>query len=110
MKTIYTLQEKIAAVEWQIRETKDPILKAVAADLRARLGHAPSAAETEITIRLRSVLSSLNKYGAYESGKMIGLANIVISKWQVIQQALERFGSEIETGIPAGEEHDARQA
>jgi len=110
MKTTYTLQEKIAAVERQIMDTKNPVLKAVAADLRARLGHAPSAAEVEITNRLNSVLSSPNRHGVYDTGKMIGLANIVISKWQVIQQALERFGSEIETGIPSGEEHDARQA
>jgi predicted esterase len=103
---LFSIEDKIAVIEAEIAEARQfrrepgspmqrhyQILKAIAADLRARAEHPRSnalgALERELT-RLRSSKTALG----YDQGRIIELATLVVSKWPTISQALERYGEE----------------
>lgn len=103
----FTLQEKLAAISIEIAEIQTEArrtpgsslhrqyqtLKAIAADLRARQdlprNNALGALGREI-VRVKASKTALG----YSEGHMIELANILISKWPVVRQALEAWGEE----------------
>ncbi len=106
---VFSIEDKINALDMEIKEMRDDarragpgtalhrqyeVLKAVTADLRARQqlprNNALGALEREI-IRMKAArLAS----GAYQPNHAMEMANVVVSKWPVISQALERFGEE----------------
>jgi len=100
-----SIEDKLAVVEAVIRSMRpngrqDPeaarsyeALKAVAADLRARLEHPRSNALGSLGRALAAVKASKGPLG-YDQGKLLQVANIVINKWPTISQALEQFGEE----------------
>lgn len=99
---LMSIDEKIEAVERVIlllRATNSQPpgtlenLKAVAADLRARQELPTSNALGELERALFRVKQSKTGLG-YDEGKLIAVANTVISKWPMIRQALEQFGEE----------------
>lgn len=104
---VFSIDDKIAALELEIaearkfrREPSSPmqrhfkILKAIAADLRARQqlprSNALGALEREL-VRLKA---SRDARGSYDAGRAAEMANIVVSRWPTISQALEMFGEE----------------
>jgi hypothetical protein len=101
---VFTIQEKLEAVENLIalwRRTGAAavdldLLKAIAADLRARLDHVPSAALVSLEQRVVAMKRTRSTLG-YHTGAMIGLSQEVAARWPVVRQALERFGAEVET-------------
>lgn len=98
-----TTADKLATVEVMIETLRRPgviddrvtILKAIAADLRGRLGNAPSVAEHELERRL-SAVERARERGADERGAVIGLGEELVGRWPCVKQALERFGAEVE--------------
>ena len=101
----FSLQEKLAAVSLAIAEIQAEArrtpgsalhrqyqtLKAIAADLRARQDLPRNNALGALGREIARVKSAKTARG-YSDGHMIELANIVISKWPIISQALEQFG------------------
>lgn len=102
---IFSIDDKLAAIEIEIGRTRQfrrepsstvqrhyTVLKAIAADLRARQmlprNNALGAMEREL-VRLKSTVSPEGFYDATRSRELV---NIVVSKWPVISQALEAFG------------------
>lgn len=102
---VITLEEKLAVVEKAINDLRkkarvDPVhkknfetLKSIAADLRARIEFPTSNARGELGRALALVKQSKTALG-YDQGRLLHVANIVISKWPTISQALEQFGEE----------------
>lgn len=102
---VITLEEKLAVVEKAITDLRkkarqDPVhrqnsetLKAIAADLRARIELPRSNALGELTRALTLAKAKKTALG-YEHNWMIYVANIIIHKWPTISQALEQFGEE----------------
>lgn len=102
---LFTIEEKIEAVSKEIEQIRtlardDPggpihmqyeILKAVAADLRARQqlprNNALGALERDLTAIKRSRTTL-----GYDMNRIAVLADTVVSKWPIISQALEQFG------------------
>ena len=101
-----TLDEKIHLIGRLIGSEKKAgnrpavleVLGAIHADLEARERHVPSAA----LVQLDRCINAMNrsKTGTpgvgYAAGPMASVAQEVSVRWPVIQQALERFGAEIE--------------
>lgn len=103
----FSTAEKLAFVEDLILVSrrvavdagKDPdilhrlnLLKAIAADLGARVDSAPSIALERLDGRIRVVARSKTALG-YSMESLRGLGDEVIARWPVIKQALELFGS-----------------
>lgn len=104
MTDMITLEQKIKFVEGLLiaerryERSRNPILKAIAADLRARLSGAPSRARVALWKKLETVKRTKVKTQQYDDGQMISLAHEIVGQWPVVDQALERFGAEIEKG------------
>lgn len=105
--TAPTTQEKLETVEELIeafRQTaRSPAedlrilsLKAIAADLRARLAGAPNLALFELERRMVAVRR--HGSGSAKVNAQIGVAEELVCRWPVVTQALEKFGAEIEEG------------
>lgn len=99
-----TTMEKLAEVERLIEEARRTagahsqeaeILRAIAADLRARLDGVPGVALTELERRLGAVKRSRLR-ATRDLGPMLGVAEEVIARWPILKQALERFGAEVQ--------------
>jgi hypothetical protein len=102
---VLTLEEKLAVVQSAINAVRkkarlDPVakknfeaLKAVAADLEARIAFPTSNTLGSLRRGLELVKQSKTALG-YDQGRLLHVANIVISKWPTISQALEQFGEE----------------
>lgn len=102
---VFTVEEKIEALHREIDELRRAglpprsaqqrhykTLCAILNDLRAR--QMPRSLPLgELERGLERVKASKTALG-YDQGKMIHVANIVISRWPFIQQALENFGAE----------------
>lgn len=101
----FTLAEKIAVLDNLIEEfrwarSKPEIpehvtystLKAISADMRARLGSAPSVAEHEIGRRITAVRQAKTINGNL-TGAIMALGQEVHARWPLVQQALNRFGA-----------------
>lgn len=101
-----TLQEKIDAVEAVIEDLRwarnadegrlrrrHAALRAVAADLRARLAGAPTIVEVALEQRMRAVQRSKTMLG-YGNGAMVGLAQELVARWPAVKQGLELLGRE----------------
>jgi len=102
---VFTLEEKIAALQREIDSIRaegfaprTPLQKhyktlcAILNDLRAR--QMPRSLPLgELERGLERVKASKTALG-YDQGKLIHVANVVISRWPFIQQALENFGGE----------------
>ncbi len=96
-----TLQEQIDFVDGLITiGGKDnptvPILKTIAAGLRARLETAPSATETALSQKIEAAKRAKFPGCDYPPNQMFTIATELIGRWPVVKQALERFGAEIE--------------
>lgn len=107
-----TLEQKLAAIERTIDQTREAMrsgaaptdeevahyhaLKAISVDIRARQAlprnEALGALEQELARMKASIVRG--RPGGYDHGKMIGVANVLISKWPIVRQALERFKQE----------------
>ncbi len=102
---VITPEEKLAVIQAAISATRkkartDPVhrknfevLKAVAADLEARIAFPTSNTLGSLRRGLDLVKQSKTALG-YDQGRLLHVANIVISKWPTISQALEQFGEE----------------
>lgn len=66
------------------------VLKAVAADLRARLERPRSLSLGEIERAIRKMTDSKTRPG-YEEGKMIYVAATLVRHWPFVRQALEHY-------------------
>lgn len=99
-----TTQEKLDEIERLIiTERKFAgmdvyVLKAIAADLRARLEGTPSAALADVERRVVAVARSRSPRG-YDPAKLHVLGEGVAVHWPVIKQALEKFGAQVEGGM-----------
>lgn len=98
-----TLEEKIAEVERLIVEERrltgragSEVLRAIAADLRARLDFRPSVALVDIERRVAAVAHSKSSTG-YDPAKLHVLGEGTAVYWPIIKQALERFGAEVQS-------------
>lgn len=74
--------------------TRNEALRAIAADLRARLDGAPTVAATELQMRINIVKQSKTVLG-YSEGTLIALAQEFIGRWPCVKLALERFEDEV---------------
>lgn len=101
---MFSTDEKLEVVEALIeqlrmsgpRRTTDlEILKAIAKDIRARMAESPSAAALELERRIYAIAESKTALG-YDERRMRAAAEELINRWPVVQQALERFGADIE--------------
>lgn len=103
--TRLTLQERLDVVEQMVEELRwarsqpdapehqmRAALVMTAEDLRARIGSAPSVAESEIGRRIQVAVRSKGTLG-YDRGALVGVAQELIGRWAVVQQALARFGA-----------------
>lgn len=63
-------------------------LKAIAADVRARMDSAPTVADVELQRRVDAVVASKTAVG-YDGGRLAALATEVLNRWPVVKQALE---------------------
>lgn len=104
---VFTIDDKIAALEIEIKEARqgrrDPgsalhrhykILQAIASDLRARQQLPRSQALGALSREIELMKSTAGPTGHYQDVRAIALANVVIGKWPIISQALEQFGEE----------------
>lgn len=96
---LYTLEEKIAAVEkvLDFLEGKDPVSKplvAIAIDLKGRQDLPRSAARGEMERSLQRAVAGKDEAGNYTDKDLRFIANTVIQYWPTISQALEQFGEE----------------
>lgn len=98
----FTTQEKLAVVDSLIAANKHgqtaDALRAIAADLRGRLGHAPSVALLELERRMTAVDRRPRSVNQARVAAQVGVAEELAGRWPVVKQALERFGAEIEAG------------
>lgn len=72
------------------------VLKAIAADLRGRLGSAPTVALHELERRMTAVRRHPSGSGVKRVNAQIGVAEELVCRWPTVKQALEKFGAEIE--------------
>jgi len=104
----YTIEEKLSVVEFLIEQLRDSrhelgapnrgrylILKSVAADLRARIPGEPLAACFELDEAIRAADASKTVPLGYEIGKLRRIAEILIGRWPVVRQALEKFEEDL---------------
>jgi hypothetical protein len=102
----FTIEEKLEVVEDAIKEARGfraarraganrryELLKSIAADLRGRQELPRNNTLGQLDRALRAAAASNSGHG-YEVGKLIQVAETVISKWPTISQALEQFGEE----------------
>lgn len=69
------------------------VLKAVAADLRARLDRPRSLSLGEIERAISKMTASKTRLG-YEEGKMLHVCSTLVRHWPFVRQALEYYGEE----------------
>lgn len=94
-----TIHEQLAVVDRMLINeyrsgTRSDALRAIAADLRARLDGVPSAAATALQQRINVVKASKTALG-YSDGTMVALAQELIGRWPTVKLALERFETEV---------------
>lgn len=91
----FTTHEKLNEVERLIEEERrmtgrrNELMRAVAADLRARMDGEPSVALFELE---RCVAAMKREEGRI--GFRLRAAQELLARWAVVKQALERFGAE----------------
>ena len=96
-----TLQEQLAVIDRLLIEerknsgTRNDALRAIAADLRARLERAPTVAVVELQRRINYVKQSKRETNAYSDGTLIALGQELVGRWPVVKLALERFEAEV---------------
>lgn len=113
-----TIQEKLAAVQRLLEDLRharnDPMLpeyatfhamRAIASDLMARLPGNPEATRRALGKRIADAVRSRTPDGYLQSHAR-GLAEELVGRWPVIEQALERFEREIQ---PKQEAEDVAQ-
>lgn len=103
---MFSLDDKLAALDIEIKEARqgrrDPgsalhhqyeVLKAIADDVRVRQqlprSNLLGSLEREVS-RLRGSKTA----AGFDLGRMTELANLIVSRWPTISQALEQFGEE----------------
>ena len=104
---MFTVADKLRTVElliedfrWARNDDALPehltyrVLKAIASDLRGRMNGSAEDARREIGLRIAGAIRSKTALG-YERGMMLGVAEELIGRWPVIEQALERFEAEL---------------
>jgi hypothetical protein len=102
----FRLEEKLGEVEKMIVEARQSrgkpgsagyrrymVLKAIAADLRARLDLPRSLSLGELERCVDRIKQSRTGIG-YENGALVAAANTLINRWPFVRQALEHFGEE----------------
>lgn len=97
---IETIESLIEAIRQTARAPADDrrlaVLKAVAADLRGRIGSAPTVALHELERRMTAVRRHPRGSGGDRVNAQIGVAEELVCRWATVKQALEKFGAEIE--------------
>lgn len=101
-----TNEQKLAAMELEINEARKArrnpgseahrhyeTLKAIAADIRARLDLPRNQTLAAMERALQQLVRSKTDEG-YDEGKMNAVAQVVVHKWPFIRLALEKFGEE----------------
>lgn len=100
---LYSVDEKIKVVEDLLvylrknggRHTQEhAVLTTIARDLRARRDFPRSNTLGSLERELATVIASKSGIDGYDHGRLIHLANMVVSRWSTISQALEQFGEE----------------
>ena len=104
---VFTIDDKIAALHLELDEARRlerpsgsaaqrhyEVLKAIGADFRARQGLPRNGALCELTAEIERVKKTGGREGGYDHGRLVALANLLISKWPLVSQALERFAEE----------------
>ncbi len=102
---LFTIEEKLAIIRAEIvqhrsvprrpgsaEQRQHEILKSIAADLQARLELPRNNALGDLNRAMERMVQSKTALGYYDVEKMAQVANVVISKWPIIVQALEQFG------------------
>ena len=103
---LFSLDDKIGAMHLELvdarRKDRPPgspaqrhyeILKAIAADLRARQEITCSQTLGELG-RMLERIKSAPEVNGYDHGRLVNMAHFIIGRWPLIQQALENFGEE----------------
>lgn len=104
---IFSLDAKVEALNLEIEEARkgrrEPgsalhrhyqVLQAIAADLRARQPLPRNDALADLEAALRLMKSARTNAGHYDQARMIAVAEVVVGRWPVISQALEKFKEE----------------
>jgi hypothetical protein len=107
---LFTVEEKISALHVELVEARRvdrppgsaaqrhyDILKAIAADLRAREGASRIAAIDDLEAAIARVQKTRTAGVGYDEGQLIALAGTLMNKWPGIRQALEQFAQESAT-------------
>jgi HAMP domain-containing protein len=102
---VVPLEEKLAVLVSEIeawrRANRSPgsdaqhryeVLKAIAADVRARIELPRSNALGELERAITRMIESKEQH--YDQTRMLHVANVLINKWHTVSQALEQFGEE----------------
>lgn len=100
---VFSIEEKIDLIDdiivWLRKrgnrgDDQHAILTALARDLRERRDFPRNNTLGALEREIETVLASKVPGVGYDHGRLIHLGNMVVSRWPVISQALERFGEE----------------
>ena len=104
---VFSIEDKIDVLHIELEEARHfarrsgstaqrhyEVLKAIGADLRARQSFPRNGALCELTAEIERVKKTGGREGGYYHGRLVALANLLISKWPMVSQALERFAEE----------------
>lgn len=104
----FSVEEKLAAITIELNSARRldrppgsaaqrhyELLKAIAADLQSRVGLPRPCTLALMEQALERMRNAPRREGGfYNETRMIAVADLVINKWPLIRQALERFGEE----------------
>lgn len=95
---LFTAREKLEAIESLIQDGRaDPrmnILRAIAADLRGAMDHAPNVTLTELRRRLTAAKAGKPRGAGYMPSHLIGIGEELIARWPTVERALKLMNGE----------------
>lgn len=95
VQTMLDEVERLLIAERRLTGIKNEALAAVAADLRARLPEAPTAAIVDMQERIAALLRTKSRTG-YDMHALHFVGEGAAKHWHTIKRALERFKAEVE--------------
>lgn len=100
---LYSVDDKIKVVDdilvflrksgWRYT-IEHSVLTNIAKELRARRDIRKSVTLVALESEIEAVVASKNGSAGYDHGRLIHLANMVVSRWPAISQALEQSAEE----------------